>query len=78
MPDIDTHTLRSAAREIRELRRANELLAAKVEVIDVFRAALLGVPRGGGVSPDVAWALDRMAEAAEAKADPQNGSELVG
>lgn len=68
MAKVDPSTLREAAHEIRALRRTNEILAAKVEVIDVFRAALLGAPQAGVVAPDVAWALDRMAEEEEAKA----------
>lgn len=68
MAKVDPSTLREAVHEIRALRRTNEILAAKVEVIDVFRAVLLGAPRTGGMAPDVAWALDRMAEHEEAEA----------
>lgn len=53
------HLLRNASNEIRHLRHANEILSAKAEVIDVFRAALLGPPRGGGMSPDVVFEMER-------------------
>ena len=40
-----------AVHEIQSLRQQNAILGAKVEVLDVFRVALLGQPRGG-----TAWA----------------------
>ncbi len=55
---IDYRMLAQASSEIKHLRRVNEILSAKVEVIDVFKAALLGPPRMGGRSPDIAWTLD--------------------
>lgn len=52
-----------AAAEIRELRRRNEVLAAKVEVMDLFALVLKTTPNypreGAGV--DVAWELERLA-----------------
>lgn len=53
------HLLLEAKNEIIRLRRANELLAAKVEVVDVFAAALLGKPQPMGMAPDVVWALEK-------------------
>ena len=67
-PDVPA-LLREALAELRDLRRRNELLGAKVEVMDLFACVLFSQPanRGGGMSPDVAWkieqALKRMAPA---------------
>lgn len=53
------HLLMDAKHEIENLRRRNEILQAKVEVVEVFSVALLGPRPQGGMSPDVAWALQR-------------------
>lgn len=53
------HLLIQARSEILELRRRNELLQAKVDVVNVFSAALLGPATQQGMSPDVAWALQK-------------------
>ena len=53
------HLLMNAKAEIEGLRRENQLLRAKVEVLDVFSVALLGQPRPMGASIDVAWELQR-------------------
>ena len=50
--------LHRAAAELRWLRQENQLLGAQVGVIEVFRAALLGRP-SQGMSPDLAWEIDR-------------------
>jgi hypothetical protein len=48
-----------ARNEIVELRRRAEILNAQIGVVEVFAAAL-GLRRGeGGMSPDVAWMLQR-------------------
>lgn len=50
-------------RDVRhELRQQNVILSAKAEVIEVFKAALLGPPRNVGMSPDILWALEREIE----------------
>ncbi len=50
--------------EVRNLRRSNEILAAQVGVIEVFRAALIGKPSGLLSSgEDIAWRGDRLADA---------------
>lgn len=51
--------LRQAADQIRYLRRENETLRAQVSVVETFRAALFGVPRGGACSPDLVWEIDQ-------------------
>ena len=58
-PAIEIMT--SAAAEIRELRRQNEILRAKVEVMDFFALVLHTQPasRSQGASIDVAWQLDK-------------------
>jgi hypothetical protein len=47
--------LKQAAGEINNLRRRNEILAAQVFVVEAFHAAMLGAPRGGSISQDIAW-----------------------
>lgn len=56
--------LLTAAAEIRELRRRNELLAAKVDVMDLFRCVLFTQPSltSYGESEDIAWKLDQKVE----------------
>ena len=51
--------LLEAKHEIESLRRQNELLRAKVEVVEVFAVALLGPRHPTGVALDVAWSLQR-------------------
>lgn len=66
LPHNTTITLRQAAAEIRQLRRQLEVAQAKVEVVQVFQAALLGRPHDGvGFSPDVVFELDRIVERAD-------------
>ena len=52
-----------AAAEIRDLRRHNEVLSAKVEMIDLFACVLHTNPatRSTGAAPDVAWEMEREA-----------------
>jgi hypothetical protein len=56
--------LRQAQHEIRRLRESNGILSARIFVritnaVEAFHAALLGAPRGGGMSPDICWEIDR-------------------
>lgn len=51
--------LQRAKREIESLRRRNEVLEAKSQVLDTFSVALLGVPRNGGCTEDIAWLLQK-------------------
>ena len=64
------HLLLEAASEIEALRRANELLQAKVDVVEVFSVALLGPRRSMGMSVDVVWSLRKKA----AELMPDDGS----
>jgi hypothetical protein len=60
-------TLINARQEIIQLRRANEILQAQMAVVDVFAAAL-GLEKGQmGMSPDVAWELQREIERLESE-----------
>ena len=61
MNPIDLQLLTQAAQEIRSLRRCNEILSAKVEMIDLFACVLhtKAVERQQGCSPDIAWELDK-------------------
>ena len=63
------HLLQQAAQEIESLRRQNELLQAKVEVVNIFGVALLGPRPQSGMSPDVVWALRKEIQRLE-DADP--------
>lgn len=67
------NTLRSARDEIVGLRRRNEVLEARVEVVEVFAAAL-GLKRGAcGMAPDVVWELDKeIASLSTPSASPPN------
>jgi len=56
------HLLLQAKHEIENLRRDNQILRAKVEVVEAFSAALLGPRPPQGFSPDVAWALQKAAD----------------
>lgn len=62
---MDKQLLIEAENEIRSLRRQNEILTAKVEVMDLFACVLHTSPaeRNRGAAPDVAWKLmDKIAE----------------
>lgn len=56
-----TELLTNAMHEIRNVRRENEILRAKVEVMDLFACVLMTQParQSQGMSPDVAWALEK-------------------
>ena len=60
MNDLE-NLLRNAREEILRLRRGNELLSAKVEMIDLFACVLHTRPASHsvGMSEDVAWALQK-------------------
>ena len=51
--------LQRAKEEITQLRRSNEVLSAKVEVVNIFAAALGLRKIEGGYGPDVAWELQK-------------------
>lgn len=58
--------------EIRDLRRQNEVLAAKVNTMELLGALLFASPErpGGLLGEDVAWQLHRAAEEFD-KASPE-------
>lgn len=61
MIDVDKGLLIGAREEILSLRRRNEILSAKVEMIDLFSLVLHTKPAypSQGASVDVAWELER-------------------
>jgi hypothetical protein len=61
----DSDLLLSAKAEIDQLRRANELLAAQVGVMEFFKTVLFTEPRKSdkGMGLDVAYSLERRATA---------------
>jgi hypothetical protein len=63
------HLLIEAKSEIERLRRHNEILGAKVEVMNLFGTLLHTYPSGGegAMCADIAWSLQRGIEELEAK-----------
>jgi hypothetical protein len=63
MTDI-IETLECGAEEIRALRRRNEILQAKVDMIDLFAAVLFAKPpeQTVGYGEDVAWRMSKLAD----------------
>lgn len=61
------YVLRDAQHEITRLRQTNAILAAKVEVMDLFACVLHTKPaeRTEGASIDVAWELGKEIDAIE-------------
>lgn len=68
--DALTELLANAMHEIRELRRRNELLSAKVEMVDLFACVLHRQPasRSQGATVDVAWLLQKKIDEIEQSA----------
>jgi hypothetical protein len=64
--------LNEARAEILTLRRSNEILRAKVEMIDLFACVLHTEParRSEGMAPDVAWALQKKIDELAEKKQP--------
>lgn len=65
MRDEDKRTMQMAAAEIRQLRRINEVLTAKVEVMELFGLVFRTQPNYGsqGMAEDVVWKIERSIEA---------------
>ena len=64
--------MKSAAAEIRYLRRQNELLSAKVEMIDLFACVFYTkpAPPERGMGEDIAFQLDVASEKLDDEKDP--------
>jgi hypothetical protein len=57
----ETQMLREAAMEIKNLRRQNELMAARLDVFDSMMA-VLHTPiamKSQGMSPDLVWEIEK-------------------
>lgn len=70
------NVLAQASAEIKTLRRANEILQAKVDTMDLLAAMVFSVPpqqRSVGMGEDVAWRLDQEI----AKLDAKPGDSLT-
>lgn len=62
--NVDRHLLLRAIDEIAQLRAANQILGAKVEVMEIFRDAIHGPERGCNVmTGDLVWSLRERADA---------------
>lgn len=63
----DKYLMLHAADEIKQLRHHNEILGAKVEVMNLFGMALRASPGNGlnCMSEDIAWRLQQRAEEIE-------------
>lgn len=73
---MDKHLLLQAAAEIRQLRRVNEILQAKVDTMDLFAMVLVTQPtrQSIGMGEDIAWKLEREHENfTEKKEDASKG-----
>ena len=77
--DDDTSLMQRAAKEIRELRRQNELLAAKVETMNLFAQVLHTAPffPAQGATVDIAWELDGRVAAAATRASRDHARDDV-
>ncbi len=66
--------LGAARHEIIALRRRNEILSAKVEVMDLFACVLHTMPsqRTQGMEVDVAWQLEKEQAAIETEIAAEN------
>lgn len=53
-------TVRELQSEVRALRRSNEIIGAQLDVVETFRAALIGPRRGQGMSEDVTFKADQL------------------
>jgi hypothetical protein len=51
-----------ARSEILRLRTHNEILSAQMQVVDIFAAALGLKHNFGGMTPDIAWELEKKIE----------------
>lgn len=62
--NTERHLLLRAIDEIGHLRAANQILGAKVEVMEIFRDAIRGVSRSGynACSEDILWRLQQRAD----------------
>ena len=76
MKDIE-RLLRDSQHTIRNLREQNRVLSAQVFVIEAFHAALLGVPRGEGMSPDICWEIERYLESQKAESQSALGEQAT-
>ena len=61
------HMIRHAVNDIRNLKHENEVLRAKVEMIDLFAEVFRTEPRNRSciMAPDVVWELERHLKSAE-------------
>lgn len=64
MEEQEVYLLRAASGEIKSLRRANELMAARLEVFDSLMLMFNTSPNrsGGLMSPDLVYEIDKLLE----------------
>jgi len=59
--EISERVLNQAVSEIRFLQRRNEVLSAKVDVLNLFTTIfrIISPPSGEGMQEDIAWIIER-------------------
>lgn len=78
MDDYMRVALEEAISEIKGLRQANEFQAAQLEIVAIFRDAIRGARREGGMTmgEDITWKLRRLLD--RVKADEERQREASG
>jgi hypothetical protein len=56
------NTMQAASYEIKTLRKANEILSAQMQIVNIFASALGFKAQAMGASEDTAWRLDKHIE----------------
>lgn len=66
--------LREAVAEIRQVRRSNELMSARLQMFDAIQVMLYTEPKypSQGMSPDVAWQIEKYLTT-KSEAHPETG-----
>ena len=78
---VDVHATRrvlvTAREEILSLQRANEIFAAKIDVLDLLSAIVRGPHRGGAMHPDPVWMLNEQIAELEQEIAKMDAAERV-
>lgn len=72
MKEVHLHLLECASREIKSLRKENELMKARLEMFDTLMRVFHTSPNYGGgglMSPDIVYEIDKFVESSKVKAE---------